>query len=158
MQKKFNHIFCKRGRQRHAQLRKHFLRFTTIGDIQVSYVCELADIILQICPDATSSTRLIVKAEVPILNRRPDFVIYMPNKALILLEYKTTNKNVFCYKRHTHQIFDTMKNFKSCHQIENRLLGSMILASILLIRNPTKRVNNAICVSFEHIAPKRFII
>jgi len=148
----------KTGQRRHAQLRKVLLKTKTLLDIQKTYVREIADLIIELLPSLSVQKRIIVKAEVPILNRRPDFVIYMPNEILILLEFKTTNQADVIRRGYIVQTCDTFRKFKVQHTEKSDSLHSMKLISMLLVRNPKKRVNHAFCLSIEDMQCRRFFL
>lgn len=148
----------RKGRNRHTQLRKVLSKAKSLSDIGKTYVNEVSKMIHQLIPTMSYNQRLIVKAEVQILNRRPDFVIYIPDKALILLEYKTTNQTIRVRPEYVTQTSDTLRKFKINHLNENGSTQSMKLISLLLIRNQAKRLNKVVCLNVEDMSCRRFYL
>ncbi len=108
----------RRGRSRHAYLRKQLCRVRTLADIDQTYVPELSACLKDNIPDLDGEHRLVIRAEVTVLNRRPDFVMYLPKKALVLVEYKTSSASLNIKKEHLDQTGDTFAKFRQCHHLD----------------------------------------
>ena len=150
-------LHLRRGLARHATLRKTLCAVKTLSDMKNSYVSELADHIEQLLPNISSHQSVNIKAEVPILNRRPDFLIHIPNKALILLEYKTSVQTLCIRSSYLKQTLDTFRKVS----LQNRRQGcdsmeSIKLISLLLIRNPSSKQNRVICLKVTDIGNRPF--
>ena len=147
--------FLKRGRNRHKYLRRALSKVKCIADMENSFVSELAIFLKSRFPSLQGSAKITIKAEVPILNRRPDFVILIPNIALILLEYKTSNRTLAVRKCYLTQTKDTIRKAKSF--LSNDESHKKIkLLSILLIRNASQKQNRVLCIQEEDIDNKLF--
>ena len=149
--------FLKRGRNRHQYLRKVLSKVHCINDLENSFVSEIAVLLKSYFPSLQGSTKITIKAEVPILNRRPDFVILIQNIALILLEYKTSNTTLAIRKCYLKQTKDTVKNAKSFLS-NDESHRKIKLLSVLLIRNSSKKQNRVICIQEEEIDNKLFFL
>jgi hypothetical protein len=156
---KFNQ-FLVRGRRRHSELRRFFRKVKTLKDLDSVYTRELSDFIHKRFTTLNQRQKLIVKPEVTILNRRPDFVIFLPNVALILLEYKTTDKAIDVRSSYLKQTRDTFRKFELCHADvrDKSNSGTIPLVSLLLIRNPSKKQNKLVCINESVVENKRYFL
>lgn len=150
---KRNTLFLRRGRNRHNFLRRVMSKVRTLSDLKKTFIHEVADYLRELFPHVNVKERLFVKSEVSILNRRPDFVLYIPNVVIILLEYKTSNVTVDVRQSYLKQTKDTMKKFKQCHIYQNERTESdkIKLISLLLIRNSSTKENRLLCLKSEDI-------
>jgi len=145
-----NSKFLTRGRCRHSYLRKALNKVVCLKDFDQTYVSELGQYLRKIFPTLRDDCKMYIKDEVTIQNRRPDFVIHVPNVALILLEYKTSNVTTKLRRKYLTQVLDTFYKFQqSLRASENS--NHIRLLSILLIRNSSTRQNKIVCVKNESI-------
>jgi hypothetical protein len=145
-----NSKFLTRGRCRHSYLRKTLSKVSLVKDFDQTYVSELGQYLRKTFPTLRDDCKLYIKHEVTIQNRRPDFVIHIPNVALILLEYKTSNVTTKIRREYLTQVLDTFHKFRqSLCASENS--NHIRLLSILLIRNSSTRQNKIVCVKNESI-------
>lgn len=142
--------FLKRGRERHRYLRKVLDGVKCIDDLSKTYISELATYLITQLPTVSVTKRIRIKAEIPILNRRPDFVIFIPGIALILLEYKTSNKTLKLRGSYLVQTKDTLKKMSAVLP-DSSSNNKIQLLSLLLIRNATTRKNRVICIKKQDI-------
>ena len=139
-------IYLRRGRNRHAYLRKKLGHVKIINDFFDSYVSEIGTFLCQTFPNLRRDQKIKIKPEVTISNRRPDFVFLIPNVALIVLEYKTSNTTIEIRRSYIKQIADTYKKFR-LKLLEQDQHNSVIdFMSILLIRNASKMENKLKCL------------
>lgn len=150
---KRNTLFLRRGRNRHNFLRRVMSKVRTLSDLKKTFIHEVADYLRELFPHVNVKERLFVKSEVSILNRRPDFVLYIPNVVIILLEYKTSNVTVDVRQSYLKQTKDTMTKFEQCHIYQNERTESdkIKLISLLLIRNSSTKENRLLCLKSEDI-------
>lgn len=160
MSRKVKHTNClAKGRRRHGQLRRFFRTVKLFKDMDKGCTKDLHDYLQSKLPNLLSEQKIIVKAEVTIQNRRPDFVIFIPNRAMILLEYKTTESSLDIRSSYLSQTKDTMRKFQICQtESTSDLRATIPLLSILLIRNPTKRRNRIVCVKESSIENKHYYL
>ena len=145
-----NSKFLTRGRCRHSYLRKTLSKVSLVKDFDQTYVSELGQYLRKTFPTLRDDCKMYIKHEVTIQNRRPDFVIHVPNVALILLEYKTSNVTTKVRREYLTQVLDTFHKFQqSLGASENS--SHIRLLSILLIRNSSTRQNKIVCVKNESI-------
>ena len=146
-----------RGRNRHSYLRKVLSKVKTVADLEKSFVREIGVYLKQLFA-LKSSQILTIKAEVPIMNRRPDFVIHIPGIALIFLEYKTTLRKVKARKCYQDQTLDTFA--KALFGISNseNCGDTMKMTSLLLVRNSSTRQNKLFCVKMINIAHQMILL
>ncbi len=141
----------KRGRSRHAYLRKQLCRVHALADIDKTFVPELSACLRDNIPDVDDEHRVVVRAEVTVLNRRPDFVMYLPKKALVLVEYKTTSiGSLKIRQEHLDQTSDTFAKFRQCHQLDGDENKTMLLISILLMRTIIARKRKNLSIFFKN--------
>ena len=154
--------FMKRGRNRHSYLANTLKGVKYLGDLRNTFVGDIALFLKEMFPNLSDSQRIVIKSEVPILNRRPDFILYISNVALILLEYKTSNCTNKIKPEYLKQVQDTFSNFcmtyvKSEHdQISDQ--NCIKLLSLLLIRNSSTRKNKLVCVKRIDIPNQPFLL
>lgn len=148
----------RKGRNRHSTLRRTLSKVNCLSDLKKTYIGEVVDVICKLIPNTVFQQKIVVRPEVPILNRRPDFVISIPDKALILLEYKTTDQIIRIRREYITQTSDTLRKFRCSFQNENNSTISMKLISLLLVRNSSKRLNKVFCLSVEDIGRRRFYL
>lgn len=150
--------YLKRGRKRHSFLRRRLSKVKTLADLERTYIPEVSKYLQELFPTVNVRGRLFVKSEVSILNRRPDFVLYIPNVAIVLLEYKTSNVTLNVRQTYVKQTTDTMVKFEQCHTEKTRIrkTDNIRLLSLLLIRNSSTRQNKLVCVKCEDIANRPF--
>ncbi len=108
-------------------------------------------------PTLRDDCKLYIKHEVTIQNRRPDFVIHVPNVALILLEYKTSNVTTKVRREYLTQVLDTYHKFRQSLCVSENS-SHIRLLSILLIRNSSSRQNKIVCVKNELIPNSCYLI
>lgn len=143
-------IYLRRGRCRHSYLRKQLQSVSCIRDIEKTFVRELAVYLQERFPEVNYLQKVFVYPEVTISNRRTDFIISIPNVAIILLEYKTTEGELVIQKRYLTQTLDTFRKFKLQHMNDFSSNDNVIyLMSILLIRNSRTRKNKLVLVHEE---------
>jgi hypothetical protein len=142
----------KRGRCRHSYLRKVLATVSCVRNLRYTYVAELGFYLKQTFPSLRDDTRIQIKHEVTISNRRPDFVIHIPNVAVVLLEYKTSNVSTTLRKAYLSQVVDTFHKFRQCLSATSTENSNHIrILCVLLIRNSTTRENRVVCVKNESI-------
>jgi len=107
-----NSKFLTRGKCRHSYLRKAMNKVACLRDFDQTYVSELGLYLRKTFPTLRDDCKLYIKHEVTIQNRRPDFVIHVPNVALILLEYKTSNVTTKVRREYLTQVLDTYHKFR----------------------------------------------
>lgn len=152
--------FLAKGRRRHSELRRFFRTVKQLKDLDSVYTRELGDFIKRKFSNLNWKQKVTVKAEVSILNRRPDFVIFLPNVALILLEYKTTDSGVNVRSSYLKQICNTFSKFKMCtsYMKNDNNCNTIPLLSFLLIRNPSKNLNKLVCICESVVENKRYFL
>ena len=149
--------FMTRGRYRHSYLQNVLKKVKYIGDLKKTFVCCISSFLKDVFPNISDSQRIFIKSEVPILNRRPDFILYIPNIALILLEYKTSNSSLKIKPEYLKQVRDTFTNFYITYCLKSYSQQSKIkLLSLLLIRNSSNKQNKLVCVKQQDIENKPF--
>lgn len=142
-------IHLRRGRNRHSYLRKKLSNVKIIDDFFKSYVSEIGSYLCRTFPNLRRDQKIKIKSEVTISNRRPDFIFLIPNVALIVLEFKTSNSTLKIRSSYVKQIKDTYKKFrlKLKNQEEHQNKNDVIdLISILLIRNASTLENKLTCL------------
>ena len=146
----YSKIYLRRGRNRHAYLRKKLAHVKIINDFFDSYVSEIGTFLCQTFPSLRRDQKIKIKSEVTISNRRPDFVFLIPNVALIVLEYKTSNTTLNIRSSYIKQVADTYKKFrlKLLDQEEHGKNNNNVIdfMSILLIRNASTMENKLKCL------------
>ena len=150
--------FLKRGRNRHKYLRTILSRVFNLNDLEKTFVGELAKYLRKTFPNIRPQQKIFIQPEVTVLNRRPDFVIYIPNVALVLLEYKTSNTTLNIRSSYLKQTRDTMKKMKNCLPSPDANESTIKLLSLLLIRNSTTRRNCVVCVGSRNIKNKNYLL
>ena len=149
-------VSLRRGRNRHTYLRKILGSVKCLWDLEHTFVPEVAHFLRSRFPLVNDNTSIIVRSEVSILNRRPDFVIVIPDCAVVLLEYKTTTSILGVRRAQIRQVADTFHNFKLCFSRSDNDSGEIELVSLLLIRHSRQMKNKLICVRSEKIANRQF--
>ena len=146
----YSKIYLRRGRNRHAYLRKKLGHVKIINDFFDSYVSEIGTFLCQTFPNLRRDQKIKIKPEVTISNRRPDFVFLIPNVALIVLEYKTSNTTLNIRSSYIKQMADTYKKFRLKlldHEEHGKTNNNVIdFMSILLIRNASTMENKLKCL------------
>ena len=152
-----NSKFFTRGRCRHSYLRKALSKVACLKDFDQTYVSELGQYLRKTFPTLRDDCKLYIKHEVTIQNRRPDFVIHVPNVALILLEYKTSNVTTKVRREYLTQVLDTYHKFRQS-LCANQNSSHICSLSILFIRNSLTRQNKIVCVKNESIPNSCYLI
>lgn len=146
----------RRGRNRHSYLRNILKNVKCLWDLEQTFIPEVAHFLRSRFPLVNNNTNIFIRSEVSLLNRRPDFVIVIPDIVVVLLEYKTTTSILGVRREHIRQVGDTFHNFRSCFDRSDNNSRKIELVSLLLIRHSKLMKNKLICVRSKKIANRRY--